>query len=97
MSTYLPILSHVVYLQIALQNRLKKRQSTTLQDSRHRGRNVPRPFVRISRTVNIHSTKTQSSIAIKTSKYLSYIYKYYFFLQKNKANQLKDIGHNPQP
>lgn len=53
-----------------------------LQDSRHRGRNVPRPFVRISRTVNIHSTKTQSSIAIKTSKYLSYIYKYYFFLQK---------------
>ena len=24
MSTYLPILSHVVYLQIALQNRLKK-------------------------------------------------------------------------
>lgn len=83
MSTYLPILSHVVYLQIALQNGREQRQSMTmLQDSRDRGRNVPRPFVRISRTVNIHSTKTQSSIAIKTSKYLSYIYKYYFFLEK---------------
>lgn len=41
-STYLPILSHVVYLQIALQNGQKRERSRTETTSRYdQGRNSP--------------------------------------------------------